>query len=341
MGNAWEIPVSDCSRDTRDSVYTDPTYNSQLKIAINEMFVEFIRIENVIHVFHKYNLRVLTEEDKEKITITDGDRERSRELLTRLAMYENWFNCLLDVLEDENVKLTHVASAFRNKRDDLNEKWLQEPEIEQDDCQVLKKEDRAPSSLIKENQRLKIKLEKEEGSHTQEKKLYKKCEEQLNNLKSDQATINKIRMEEKNNLETKLKLLKQDYEHEKKVRTETEAKMMEGVSKNDVSQSLEKLRQESEKLRRDYDNERESREDLESKIKVAEAEKLEMKHALEQEHQEKLDALKKDEKNALRGLKDEIRLLTSQLENVRKECDLKRKSCDDFEAKTKIIEAGK
>lgn len=50
------------------------------------------------------------------VTESKGDSEGALELLRRLCRYENWFDCLISVLEDQDVKLDHVADDMRRRR---------------------------------------------------------------------------------------------------------------------------------------------------------------------------------------------------------------------------------
>ncbi|KAK6978526.1 endonuclease-reverse transcriptase [Biomphalaria glabrata] len=91
-------------------VITD--YNELLKRKISHAFLGRVAISNILHVFNAYNVHVLNSRDIEEIQKTvdkKGEYKGGEKLLNRLCVYEGWFECLLKVLKDPSVKLSHVA----------------------------------------------------------------------------------------------------------------------------------------------------------------------------------------------------------------------------------------
>ncbi|CAL1532873.1 unnamed protein product [Lymnaea stagnalis] len=293
----------------RDSVYVNPSYNTQLRNTIQDIFVENIRVHNVIHVFHKYNPKVLTEEDKEQITITLGEREKSRKLLHCLVTYENWFNCLLNVLEDNNVKQNHLAVAFRNKKKDLDDQLL-ETEFENDGSVEVPEEQRESYSLTKENQRLRIKLEKSQHLQAQEKMLRKECEEQMNKLKNEQAAINKIRMEAKDDLESQLKKveIKQNLEMEHQAKLEA-MRNDEKIAMEARNVEVKSLTRRLECLSKKYKDVEKANEQAEARLKERETDHT-----------------------------DEIKSKTEQIENLKLALSAIKEMYDQYKVKMKNLQ---
>ncbi|CAG5132140.1 unnamed protein product, partial [Candidula unifasciata] len=94
-----------------------PLAIQKVKPRIREIFLEFVRPSEVLHVFHKYDLEVLTRNDIENVaakTKECGDSDGAVMLLDRLRRYGNWFACLLKVLEDPEIKQQHVAEIMRS-----------------------------------------------------------------------------------------------------------------------------------------------------------------------------------------------------------------------------------
>uniref|UniRef100_A0A2C9LUB5 Uncharacterized protein n=1 Tax=Biomphalaria glabrata TaxID=6526 RepID=A0A2C9LUB5_BIOGL len=106
-----------------DSPLSDAYYNSLLKDSIAELFVSYVIPMNILHVFHKYNRRVLVKQDLDFIKAQAsslGDVSASRSLLDRLVIYDDWFFCLLDSLRDSDVMLSHVAVQIENIKGKIN-----------------------------------------------------------------------------------------------------------------------------------------------------------------------------------------------------------------------------
>ncbi|CAL1545065.1 unnamed protein product [Lymnaea stagnalis] len=80
-------------------------------------FEMFVIPCNVLSVFHKYDVNVLTERDISKVRAAThmlGDHEGAASLLSCLVVYKDWFPCLLKVLRDPEVKLSHLADLFES-----------------------------------------------------------------------------------------------------------------------------------------------------------------------------------------------------------------------------------
>ncbi|XP_059150499.1 uncharacterized protein LOC131937246 [Physella acuta] len=107
---------------------TDPSqkleYSSHLRRAISDTFINFIIPNNVIHIIHRYNLSVLTERDIENVRSCEhnrGPKDANELLLERLHKYDGWFECLIKVLRDPDVKLPHVAEAMLETKKNLDQ----------------------------------------------------------------------------------------------------------------------------------------------------------------------------------------------------------------------------
>ncbi|XP_059148382.1 centrosomal protein of 112 kDa-like [Physella acuta] len=112
-----------------DETTLDPEYLKHLKPSFLHLFINFVKICNVISLFHKYNINVLTEIDVEniqKLSDKKGDREGSMLLFERLVLYKGWYDCLLQVLCDRDVRLSHVAHEMEVIKGLLDEKILSE-----------------------------------------------------------------------------------------------------------------------------------------------------------------------------------------------------------------------
>ncbi|XP_059148239.1 uncharacterized protein LOC131935687 [Physella acuta] len=117
-----------------DDTTLDPEYLKQLKPSFLQLFINFVKICNVISLFHKYNINVLTEIDVEniqKLSDKKGDREGSILLFERLVLYKGWYDCLLQVLRDRDVRLSHVAHEMEVMKGLLDEKILSEESDDQ------------------------------------------------------------------------------------------------------------------------------------------------------------------------------------------------------------------
>ncbi|CAL1537491.1 unnamed protein product [Lymnaea stagnalis] len=86
-----------------------------LENLIRHYFEKMVIPGNVLAVFHKYDHNVLTDRDISKVraqATNHGDHEGAACLLNCLVVYKDWFPCLLNVLRDSDVKLSHVADLF-------------------------------------------------------------------------------------------------------------------------------------------------------------------------------------------------------------------------------------
>uniref|UniRef100_A0A2C9JKZ7 Uncharacterized protein n=1 Tax=Biomphalaria glabrata TaxID=6526 RepID=A0A2C9JKZ7_BIOGL len=114
------IDVVSSSQGTEPSpVDTDSVL---LKRKITYAFTDLIQPLDILSVFHKYNLHILTEREIEDIrveTTFKGRFKGAEMLLDKLYKYKGWFQCLLNVLQDEKVKLRDLASSLDKLKHDL------------------------------------------------------------------------------------------------------------------------------------------------------------------------------------------------------------------------------
>ncbi|KAK0058643.1 mannan endo-1 4-beta-mannosidase, partial [Biomphalaria pfeifferi] len=110
-------------------------FNDILKNNIRYIFVKFIIASNVLYVFHKYNTDVLTEADILDVKYSMEGKGRivaAELLLDRLVVYKGWFHCLIQVLRDPDVKLTHVANEMEKIKDVLCIKFPESRQLTKD-----------------------------------------------------------------------------------------------------------------------------------------------------------------------------------------------------------------
>ncbi|XP_059161609.1 uncharacterized protein LOC131944809 [Physella acuta] len=108
------------SRIVEHAVYLK--YSERLRQEIHEIFVKYIIPDNVIHIFHKYSRHIFTTKDVEFITAlanNKGNTAGAEELLNRLSKYDGWFECLIKVLNNDEVKLNHIAVVLENIQEKL------------------------------------------------------------------------------------------------------------------------------------------------------------------------------------------------------------------------------
>nr|KAI8744759.1 hypothetical protein BgiMline_020159 [Biomphalaria glabrata] len=172
-----------------DSPLSDAYYNSLLKDSIAELFVSYVIPMNILHVFHKYNRRVLVKQDLDFIKAQAsslGDVSASRSLLDRLVIYDDWFFCLLDSLRDSDVMLSHVAVQIENIKEDFDQQLMSQcaadipQELESDTSR--QKPFYNYSHYFKESMKLKVKLEHMIKEYDKEKERRKRCEDELREL---------------------------------------------------------------------------------------------------------------------------------------------------------------
>ncbi|BFZ04882.1 hypothetical protein BsWGS_07921 [Bradybaena similaris] len=104
-------------------------YNEELVKDIQEVFTHLIVPDNFILVIHKYNKNVLTFADIERIRKRircDSTMEVNYDLLLTMKNYNGWFEAILQVCNDPNVKQADLADAFRTIKVELDERWTKE-----------------------------------------------------------------------------------------------------------------------------------------------------------------------------------------------------------------------
>ncbi|KAH9524118.1 hypothetical protein Btru_048174 [Bulinus truncatus] len=184
-------PAPRCPPDL-ESPLSDVQYNQELKEAISDTFVSYVIPLNILHVFHKYNRRVLVRQDLDFVKAQAshlGEVVGSRALLDRLAIYEDWFHCLLQSLRDSDVMLGHVAYQMENIREALDERILEQDETNDNQDQESQLPCQQPHrAQLKEAMKLKVKLEHMTKEYNQEREMRVKYEEELHNLRTDSVT---------------------------------------------------------------------------------------------------------------------------------------------------------
>ncbi|XP_055898100.1 uncharacterized protein LOC106067464 [Biomphalaria glabrata] len=193
-------------------VITD--YNELLKRKISHAFLGRVAISNILHVFNAYNVHVLNSRDIEEIQKTvdkKGEYKGGEKLLNRLCVYEGWFECLLKVLKDPSVKLSHVARNLETLKDELNQEDLQGFLAQRESSEDEGNYSSGGSSIVSEN------------------------------LRQDVADKNKI-VEE---LKTQVLTLKSELEREREKGTisENEIKRLNELLNESTEQLLEKTRE--------------------------------------------------------------------------------------------------
>ncbi|XP_055870370.1 uncharacterized protein LOC106062362 isoform X3 [Biomphalaria glabrata] len=106
-------------------------FNKLLKDAISDLFISFVRAENIVSVFKKYSQKVLVDKDIEIVKRKaeyKGNIEANEELLNRLVTYNDWFPCLLQCLRDKDVNQGHVAQQMEDIGDFLRKELERELE---------------------------------------------------------------------------------------------------------------------------------------------------------------------------------------------------------------------
>ncbi|KAI8778381.1 hypothetical protein BgiBS90_021031, partial [Biomphalaria glabrata] len=117
-----------CQPDERTDSFNEcspdniPKFNAILKGKIKDIICAYIRSPNLLHLFHKYNVMVLSERDIVEIKKTmkrRGHYEGADVLLERLVAYDGWFQCLIQVMKDPATKLHRAAEELQKIRDTL------------------------------------------------------------------------------------------------------------------------------------------------------------------------------------------------------------------------------
>ncbi|KAK6961075.1 histone-lysine N-methyltransferase SETMAR, partial [Biomphalaria glabrata] len=106
-------------------------FNKLLKDAISDLFISFVRAENIVSVFKKYSQKVLVDKDIEIVKRKaeyKGNIEANEELFNRLVTYNDWFPCLLQCLRDKDVNQGHVAQQMEDIGDFLRKELERELE---------------------------------------------------------------------------------------------------------------------------------------------------------------------------------------------------------------------
>ncbi|CAL1543316.1 unnamed protein product, partial [Lymnaea stagnalis] len=111
-----------------DIAIVDSTYNIKLKDAISEKFTRDVTHPNILmRILQKYNSDVLIDVDIDYVKIKlekDGRMTANEALLDRLYRYKNWFQCLLQAVKDDSIKLGFLEKEFQACKDDLDEQIL-------------------------------------------------------------------------------------------------------------------------------------------------------------------------------------------------------------------------
>ncbi|XP_059141039.1 zinc finger protein 346-like isoform X2 [Physella acuta] len=94
----------------------DLAYKECLVRNIRELFISSIVPENFLYRVHKHDKNVLTSDDiarfLKKCTSGLYEKDINMELLDRLSKYDNWFECILKMLQDPELKQAHLVKGF-------------------------------------------------------------------------------------------------------------------------------------------------------------------------------------------------------------------------------------
>uniref|UniRef100_A0A2C9LK84 C2H2-type domain-containing protein n=1 Tax=Biomphalaria glabrata TaxID=6526 RepID=A0A2C9LK84_BIOGL len=104
-------------------------YQLSLAKYIKDSFTKMIVPQNFLLCIHKYNLNVLTDLDMKRVRqrlTQEIPEDVNVYLLDLLPKYEGWFECVINVLSDPEVKQPHIAQHFQDLRSKHDEKWKAE-----------------------------------------------------------------------------------------------------------------------------------------------------------------------------------------------------------------------
>ncbi|CAL1543311.1 unnamed protein product, partial [Lymnaea stagnalis] len=148
-----------------DTTIIDHDYNRRLKDAICETFIHHVTDPyKLMRLLQKYNSNVLTAEDIDFIkNLKDnkGPMAANHHLLDRLPVYKGWFQCLLQAVNDEHIKLGFLREVFQDIKDDLDSQYLSGKDEVMTGNQSFDNGNLTPSlSQRRENIRMKITIER-------------------------------------------------------------------------------------------------------------------------------------------------------------------------------------
>ncbi|XP_059159863.1 uncharacterized protein LOC131943670 [Physella acuta] len=305
-----------------DETTLDHVYLKKLKPRFKELFIQFIIPDNVLHVFHKYNKDILTDIDLQNIaaeTTNHGPIAGSILLFERLVLYKGWYPCLLKVLYDRGVCLSHVAQGMEKIKGLLDDEILQEESDDQSankdkwlaglslytsgltrvlhvppnttNLNKLKVDPVLEKRLLKkkvENERLQKELDEVKQSLRELNQSYEELQQQTNSVLSSDVDIAEKQQEQCKDCKEKLKQnekLKNELKQAKVVQVDLKS------SNEELLLEKEKQKTELDKLMKMYNELKVSHEELKQikEKQKTELEKVtEMYNELKVSHQELL-----------------------------------------------------
>ncbi|XP_059166525.1 zinc finger protein 385B-like [Physella acuta] len=101
-------------------------YNKRLSKAIQELFINMIVPSNFLLLIHRHNPDVLTDEDISRLRLrlqSSIAKEINLDLLDCMTHYEGWFDCLLKVLSDPELKQANLIPAFQRIKREVDDAY--------------------------------------------------------------------------------------------------------------------------------------------------------------------------------------------------------------------------